>query len=131
MTYEILLAATFLVLLLGVLIAYDGSRDVFHPLIFIGPMFGFIYAWMPFQLLKSGDIFTFFDSSQLIKVQAINLIGVSAFVFACLAAGARGQTAGDGRLDCGRPGTGGVADADYRIGRPCAGVRRGLQRGLG
>lgn len=89
MTYELLLAATCLVALLGAMIAYDGSRDVFHPLIFIGPMFAFIYGWMPVKLLLSGDIFTFFDTDQLIHVQWINLLGVAAFVGGCLAAGAR------------------------------------------
>jgi hypothetical protein len=89
MTYELLVAATFLIALAGAFIAYDGSRDVFHPLIFIGPMFAFIYGWMPIKLLRSDDIFTFFDSAQLIQVQTINLLGVSAFVIGCLAAGVR------------------------------------------
>lgn len=89
MTYEILLAATFLVILLSVLAAYDGSRDIFHPMVFIGPMMAFIYVWMPFKLLQSGDLFTFFDQQQLIDVQTINLLGISAFAFGCLGAGVR------------------------------------------
>ena len=89
MTYELLVAATFLIALAGAFIAYDGSRDVFHPLIFIGPMFAFIYGWMPIKLLRSDDVFTFFDSAQIIQVQTINLLGVSAFVIGCLAAGVR------------------------------------------
>jgi hypothetical protein len=89
MTYEILLLSTLLVLLIGVLAAYDGSRDVFHPLVFIGPIMVFIYVWMPFKLLRSGALFTFFDRQQLVEVQWINLLGVSAFVVACLCAGVR------------------------------------------
>ncbi len=89
MTYELLLAATFLITLLGALIAYDGSRDVFHPLIFMAPMFAFIYGWMPVKLLRSEEIFNYFDSAQLVQVQIINLLGVSAFVIGCLAAGVR------------------------------------------
>jgi hypothetical protein len=78
-----------LVILASVFVAYDGSRDVFHPLVFIGPMMAFIYVWMPFKLWRSGDIFTFFDTQQLIEVQTINLIGISAFAGSCLFAGVR------------------------------------------
>lgn len=89
MSFEILLFLTLAVLLLGICIAYEGSRDVFHPLVFIGPMMIFLYVWMPYKLLQSGDIFTFFDSDQLMAVQSRNLLGVAAFTFACLAAGVR------------------------------------------
>jgi hypothetical protein len=88
-TFEVLLAVTFLVIVLGIFAAYDGSRDVFHPLVFIGPMFAFIYAWMPLKLLLSQDIYSFFDEQQLVQVQSLNLLGVSAFVLACLSAGVR------------------------------------------
>ena len=50
--FEALLWASLAIALLGLLIAYDGSRDVFHPLFFIGPMMAFLYGWMPLQLLR-------------------------------------------------------------------------------
>lgn len=87
--FELLLIATFAVIAAGVVIAWDGSRDVFHPLIFTGPMFGLLYAWMPFQLLRSGDLASYFDDNQLIFVQTINLLGLGAFVAGCLWAGVR------------------------------------------
>lgn len=87
--FEILLWVTLAVVALGVVIAYDGSRDVFHPLIFIGPMMGFLYSWMPMKLNASGSLAQFFDPQQLIFVQTLNLCGVLAFVVGCLAAGTR------------------------------------------
>ena len=87
--FDLLLWATLAVALIGTLIAYDGSRDVFHPLFFIGPMFVFLYAWMPLKLKSSGSLAQFFDSEQLVFVQTLYLCGVLAFVFGCLAVGTR------------------------------------------
>ncbi len=73
----------------GVLAAFDGSRDVFHPLMFLGPMLGFLYSWMPSKLLAADGLARFFDTDQLLFVQRLNVIGVLVFVGACLAAGVR------------------------------------------
>lgn len=72
---------------IGVLLALRGSRDVFHPLVFIGPMLGFLYAWMPYKLFAAGALPSFFDGEQLIRVQIVNVLGVLAFVVCCLTAG--------------------------------------------
>jgi hypothetical protein len=87
--FEALLWISLAVAVIGLLIAYDGSRDVFHPLFFIGPMMAFLYGWMPLQLLHSGSLFQYFDLDQLGFVQILNLLGILAFVLACLAAGCR------------------------------------------
>jgi FtsH-binding integral membrane protein len=87
--YELMLIAAAVVALGGAFIAYDGSRDVFHPLIFIGPMLAFLYGWMPWKLLKSGGLFKFFDGEQLMFVQNLYLLGVLAFVVMCLSVGVR------------------------------------------
>lgn len=87
--FEALLWASLAVAVIGLLIAYDGSRDVFHPLFFIAPMMAFLYGWMPLQLLHSGSLFEYFDLSQLTFVQSLYLLGILAFVLACLAAGCR------------------------------------------
>lgn len=84
--FEALLCAAFLVVAVGILIAYDGSRDVFHPLIFIGPMMIFLYAWMPFQLYSAGNVQPYFTTDQLIFVQAFNVTALFAFVLGCLTA---------------------------------------------
>ena len=87
--FELLLLATAGVCAVGFVIAYDGSRDVFHPLIFIAPMLTFLYAWMPWKLLQHDGLSRFFDKDQLLQVQVLNLLGATAFVLACLAAGVR------------------------------------------
>ncbi len=87
--FEALLWVTAAICIAGMLVAYDGSRDVFHPLFFIAPMMAFLYAWMPSQLLRSGALFQYFQPEQLVFVQTLNVLGILAFVLACLAAGVR------------------------------------------
>lgn len=87
--FELLLIAAALIALGATVIAYDGSRDVFHPLVFIGPMMAFLYGWMPFELLQHGALAPFFDDDQLRHVQLLNVCGVLAFCVGCLATGVR------------------------------------------
>ena len=87
--FELLLILAGLIAIGGTVIAYDGSRDVFHPLVFIGPMMAFLYCWMPLQLWHHGALAQFFDEDQLTHVQLLNVCGVSAFVLGCLGAGVR------------------------------------------
>lgn len=69
--------------------AYAGSRDVFHPLMFIGPMMLFMYAWMPLKLYNGGGLDGFFQIDQLVMVQSINVAGMLCFVLGCLGPGCR------------------------------------------
>ena len=87
--FELLLVLTVVVAFAAMLIAWDASRDLLHPLIFMAPMFVFLYGWMPWQLWRSGDLANFFDDSHLIFVQTINLLGVASFAAGCLLAGTR------------------------------------------
>ncbi len=87
--FEALLWITFAVAAIGILVAYDSSRDVFHPLVLIAPMMIFLYAWMPAQLYRSGTLFQYFDDNQLVFVQTLNVLGILAFVGACLVASNR------------------------------------------
>ena len=87
--FEFLLLLAAGVALVALLCAFDGSRDVFHPLIFISPMLVFLYAWMPWQLFSRGALAQFLDNDQLIHVQILNILGILAFVVACLGAGVR------------------------------------------
>jgi hypothetical protein len=74
---------------LAIWYAYLGSRDVFHPLMFAGPMMGFIYAWMPYKLQSAGGLAGFFEHDQLDYIQLINVSGVACFIVGCLSVGAR------------------------------------------
>jgi len=87
--YAFLIWASVAVAVLGMCYAYAGSRDVFHPLMFLGPMAIFMYAWMPLKLDAIGGLNGFFQRDQLNHVQWINLCGVACLVFGCLSAGCR------------------------------------------
>ena len=84
-----ILLVTATIAAIGTVCALDGSRDIFHPLIFIGPMMIFLYTWMPWKLYMSGGLARFFDSEQLLFIATLNLLGVLAFVSCCLAVGVR------------------------------------------
>ena len=87
--FEALLIAAGMIAIAGALIALDGSRDVFHPLVVIGPMLAFLYFWMPWKLVAAGGLTRFFDLDQMLHVQTLNVLGVLAFVFCCLLTGVR------------------------------------------
>jgi hypothetical protein len=87
--FEAMLFIVALIIIIALMIVFDGSRDVFHPLIFIGPMLGFLYAWMPWKLLQHDGLDRFFSSDQLLSVQTLNILGVLAFVVGCIGAGIR------------------------------------------
>lgn len=87
--FELMLLAAAALAIAGAVLAYDGSRDVFHPLVFLGPMFVFLYAWMPWKLLQHHGLEQFFDKDQLRFVQTLNILGIAAFVIGCLAMGVR------------------------------------------
>ena len=87
--FEVLIWSSIGVIVLGMAYAYAGSRDVFHPLMFLGPMMFFEYAWMPLKLSASGGLDGFFDKEQLVFVQSINVVGILCFVLGCLSLGCR------------------------------------------
>ena len=92
MLFEVLIGLTLLVALVGAMVAFDGSRDVFHPLIFTAPMFIFLYVWMPWQLNRSGGLAQYLDQEQLVHVQFFFMLGVAAFVGGTLIPGVRKRT---------------------------------------
>jgi hypothetical protein len=102
--FEVLLFVAAGIAVIGLLGALDGSRDVFHPLIFISPMMVFLYFWMPWKLHTAGGLDQFFDSDQLLFVQRLNVFGIVAFVIACLSVGVRvpKRTSIDGTLSLSR-----------------------------
>ena len=87
--FEWMLALGAVLTIAAIVIAFDGSRDVLHPLMFIGPMMLFLYAWMPYKLLAADGLSRFFDDHQLVFVHGLNLLGMAAFLIACLSVGLR------------------------------------------
>lgn len=98
---EILLWTTAATTVIAMLIAWDGSRDVFHPLVYIGAMFLFLYSYMPLKLYYSGQLASYFTDAQLISIEVLNLAGIAAFCAGCLTAGLRLPSAG--RVESGTP----------------------------
>ena len=71
---------TIAIVVLGMAYTYKRTGDVFHPVMIVFPMFGFIYGWMPLQLSSAEILSGFFYPEQLSFVQAINALGVLAFL---------------------------------------------------
>lgn len=87
--FEALIFGAAAIAIAGFVIAFDGSRDVFHPMVFIGPMLAFLYGWMPWKLLNQNGLAIFFDDDQLRFAQVLYMAGVFAFVIACVGVGVR------------------------------------------
>jgi oligosaccharide repeat unit polymerase len=82
--FSVLIWAVVAIVVAAMFYAYTVSRDVFHPLMFIGPMMIFMYAWMPANLDSIGGLDGFFQRDQLDFVQGINVAGIACFVLGCL-----------------------------------------------
>jgi len=85
--FELLIYLVVAIVAVGIIYAYSKSRDVFHPLMFIGPMMIVMYAWMPYKLYSIGGLNGYFQEDQLQFVQWINVAGVAAFVLGCMTKG--------------------------------------------
>jgi hypothetical protein len=84
--FEMLLWLTAGVIVIALVVALDSTRDILHPTVFLGPMFLFLYTWMPMTLDRTGALEAFFSPEQAIHVQTVNIIGISAFFLGCLIA---------------------------------------------
>src|SRR5262245_23080661 len=84
---SLLIALEGVLVLAGIAYAYARTRDVFHPLVLLLPMFGFIYGVMPYTLNGAGTLAKYFTADQLVFVQALNCAGTLAFVLGAITAG--------------------------------------------
>jgi oligosaccharide repeat unit polymerase len=82
--YYALLVASFVIPVAAMLVAYRRSRDLFHPAILLGPIFIFMYAWMPFRLLQGGTLEDWFAPADMLWVQGINVAGMMFFFCGCV-----------------------------------------------
>jgi len=64
--------------------AYRRYGDVFHPLVFLSPIFGFVYVYMPLVLIRSGELFSFISEDQAVFVQIVVLASFVALAIGCL-----------------------------------------------
>lgn len=85
--FEALLWTTAIIVVLAIVIAFDGSRDVFHPMVYIGAMFLFLYVYMPMKLFYKDQLSTYFTDEMLVHIQLLNIASILAFCAGCLGAG--------------------------------------------
>src|ERR1700722_766916 len=87
--FTVLTYAIAVVIALAILYAYAGSRDVFHPIVYIGPMMMFMYVWMPLKLDAANGLNGFFQRDQLDFIQLLNFSAIVCFVLGCLSSGCK------------------------------------------
>src|SRR5882724_5407542 len=78
-----LIYATALLCTATLVATWGKYKDVFHPLILITPMFGFVYVYMPLRLVADGGVYSYVTEDQCVFYQLAILLGLSAFIAAC------------------------------------------------
>lgn len=96
--FEIFLFLTFLVCVGGVLWGTFGFRDTLHPLVYLMPMAGFIYVYIPIQLRLQGGLQQYFTLEELVYVQGINFLGLLGLLMGCVY-GSKELQRDPGRID--------------------------------
>jgi len=82
--FLILVVLTALVALVSFWLIYRKTKDIFHPLMFLVPMFLSLYVFLPLKLFNENALSTFFSDGELVYVQLINLLGVACVCLGCL-----------------------------------------------
>jgi oligosaccharide repeat unit polymerase len=89
-----LIALMALLVLGAMVLGYIQSRDVFHPVMLLGPILLFIYVWMPLKLNDSGALYRYFYPDQLLFVQSVNCLAVAGLMAGALFKAERKPDAG-------------------------------------
>lgn len=79
--YTILVA---LVVLVGMGWGLFVVKDTLHPLVYLMPMVGFIYVYMPLSLYNEQALLFYFSEEELVFVQAYNLLCIVALAIGCV-----------------------------------------------
>ncbi|MBN1551177.1 oligosaccharide repeat unit polymerase [bacterium] len=83
--FEILVWSTGFVTVIAMLIAYIRSKDPLHPMMYLGPMFFYIYCYQPAILYYQDFLRPYFpDITRLEYVQLLNFSCCTAFYAGCL-----------------------------------------------
>ena len=75
--YTILIAV---ILGVGITWALSRANDTLHPMVYLLPMCGFVYVYMPVSLYRSGEMLEYFSMAQVNSVQLLNLVCIGALV---------------------------------------------------
>lgn len=87
--FNLLLALTAAICVFGPLLAYLRFRDVFHPLMLILPMCGFMYVYMPFKLIQKGELWNYVTEDQAVFMQLMVVLTVGALAAGTLTGSAQ------------------------------------------
>jgi hypothetical protein len=85
--YEGLIWLTGLLCFGSALIAYRWSKDVFHPVMFLGPMLSYTYFLSAIMLYRQGTVERYLPMEVMPFVQLYFLLGISALVLGAFQAG--------------------------------------------
>ena len=81
--FEIYTALILVIIVAGVLWGVYGARDTLHPLIYLMPMAGFLYVYMPVDLYGTDFLFWHFTRDEIAFVQGLNFLSVAALALGC------------------------------------------------
>lgn len=96
--FEIFTVAIAAIVVAGVLWGVVIANDTLHPLVYLLPMVGFFYVYMPLDIYREGALLSSFTREQVLYVQAFNFLCVLALAAgACW--GSRGVRRDSNRID--------------------------------
>lgn len=84
MLVNLLIFSLLLILLWSMWQAYRTTADPLHPLMYLAPLFVYTFVFKPFWLGYQGLLEVLFDSDQLLEVQIVMVLGVTAFCLGAL-----------------------------------------------
>lgn len=65
-----------ILVLWGVLWGYGYANDTLHPFLYLMPMVGFIYVYMPVEIYQEGGLLRHFSMTEVTYVQGLNFLGI-------------------------------------------------------
>ena len=81
---DLLIIAGAVLCVIAVAVAYSQYHDVFHATFLFAPMCAFIYVYMPWKLVQSGELYSFISEDQAIFVHSVILACLAALFYGCL-----------------------------------------------
>src|SRR6185295_11430587 len=72
--FALLIAATAILGVVAMTVAYRRSHDSLHPLLIACPIALFVYAYMPFALLRDTTLTWYVGAQALVRAQAVFLV---------------------------------------------------------
>ncbi len=81
--FEVYTSLVCVIIVLGTGWGVLGARDTLHPLVYLMPMAGFIYVYMPLDLYGTDFLFWHFTKPEIEFVQRYNFLSVAALALGC------------------------------------------------